>query len=496
MARTAKALALLALCAALPVSVPATEIYSDGEIVVSLTPGHTIEEVNATWGTQTVDEFPEGNLYLVFAEGVGDLEQYAAMMQADPAVAEAEANYFEDTPEGIRQMVIVAVGGEYVDYEDQEIGQRIGLDQAHLKSLGYGVTVGVLDTGVDPDHVVFQGRLAPDGYDFVSDDAEPWEEANGIDDDGDGMTDDGFGHGSMVAGIIALVAPQAKILPVRVLDDEGRGDAWNITKAVRYAINHGANVLNLSFGVPRTISTIGHQISFADSLGVPVVAGAGNDSTESPVYFPGAHSKAMLITALDSLDVKASFADWNSKVLVSAPGTGVRSAYPGGQWGLGAGCSFATPFVTGEVALVLALEPGMSNDQVKNRVEAAVDPIDQIPGNQPYEGKLGSGRVFLPLALDGLVSSVPGSPAFPGPALAFPNPARESVLLRVPTGAGRIDAVIFDARGRRIRKLAATRDEVLWDGRDESGRKVASGIYHALVTADGREYGASVSLIR
>lgn len=499
MPRLLRALTLLAFLTGLRAPSLATEIYSEGEIVLSLNPGYTIEEVNATWGTTTLDAFPEGGLYLVYAEGVEDLELFAEQMALeDPAVDEAEANYYEDTPEGIRQMVIVAVGGDYVDYEDQEIGQRIGLDEAHALATGVGVTVGVLDTGVDPDHVAFAGRLAPDGYDFVDDDSTPWEEADGLDDDGDGQTDEGFGHGSMVAGIVALVAPGATILPVRVLDDEGRADAYTIAKAVRYAVNHGADVLNMSFGVPRTISTIGHQVSFADSVGVPVVAGAGNDSTDNPVYYPGAHSKAMLITALDSMDVKAGFADWNSKVHVSAPGTGVRSAYPGDQWGLGAGCSFATPFVTGEVALILSLAPYASNDVVEDLVEGAVDPIDHLPGNGPFDGKLGSGRIYLPLALEGVTSGAgdPGVVATRPAARVFPNPSPGAFHFRLPAGSEIGRASIYDAAGRLMRTLVSSGRDVEWDGMDAGGRRAGAGVYYVLIRETASEHRFGVRVVR
>jgi subtilisin family serine protease len=226
----------------------------------------------------------------------------------------------------------------------------------------------------------------------------------------------------MVAGIVALVAPDARILPVRVLDDEGRGDAFTIDKGVHHALSRGADVLNMSFGGPQGITSLHYQIQDAWQAGVPVVAGAGNEGRSSPKYFPASDSRAYMVTALDSLDVKADFADYSSDVLVSAPGTGVRSAYPGGEWGAGSGCSFATPFVTGEVALVRSLEPGLGPDEIEARVAAAVQPIDQNPGNAPYRGKLGTGRIYLPLAVAGA-----GPGAVVGSATGFGAGARRAL---------------------------------------------------------------------
>lgn len=474
------------------------DIYAPGEVSVILKPGHTIDEVNSRWGTTTMDTFPEGGMYLLYASGAYDMEQYAAQMQTeDPAIAEAEANYYQDTAEGVRQMIIVAVGGTLVDYEDQAISTRIGVDAAHLATRGEGVRIAILDSGVDPNHVAYAGHLAGDGYDFVGNDPYPWEEANGVDDDGDGIIDNGYGHGTMVAGIVSLVAPAATLLPVRILNDEGRADAFTVAKGIRYAVDHHAQILNMSFGVPRTISMIGHQLDFADSMGVTMVAGAGNENRENPVYFPGSSSKVMLITALDSLDVKASFADYNSKVHVSAPGTGVRSAYPDG-WALGAGCSFATPFVTGEAALILSLAPTMPSRDVADRIALAVDPIDQIPGNYPYQGKLGSGRLYLPDAVAGL-AGIDGGPVadFPRRAHAFPNPSRGKIRFSVPESDGAFTVLLHTATGRMVRRLESSGGgTVVWDGRDGNGHPLSSGIYYAVVRSREGVSRLPISLIR
>jgi subtilisin family serine protease len=466
--------------------------YEDSQVVVSLEVGHVIEEVNAVWGTTTLDAFPEGNLYLLDATGLGDVELLAAQMANDPAVMEAEANYFHDTPETIRQMVIVIVGGEYVDYEDQTIGARIGLDAAHQMSRGAGVTVAILDTGVDPAHAAIQGRLSPAGYDFVDMDASPWEVANGIDEDQDGIADEGYGHGTMVAGIVALVAPEATLLPVRVLGDEGTGDAYQIAKGIRYAMNQGADVLNLSFGIPRGVSMIRHQLTAARDLGVIIIAGAGNDNLEQR-YYPAGEDEAEMITAVDSLDVKAAFADWHSKVSVSAPGTGVRSSYPGGLWAMGAGCSFATPFVSGEAALIRSLLPLETPDEVRMRIQAAVVPIDQLPGNEPYQGKLGSGRLYLPAALEG-AASVDESIARRERLRAVPNPSSGDVRIVAPEEFGEFESRVFDSAGRLVRVLDRS-DRPTWDGRDHFSRRVPPGTYFVQIRAKDTDLRSRVSIL-
>lgn len=468
--------------------------YEAGQVIVTLLPGRSIDEVNATWGTTTLDAYAEGDLYLLDAAGLGDVELLAAHMESDPAILEAEANYAAETAEGVRQMVVVVVTGGFGDFEDQTIGSRIGLEEAHQRSRGAGVTVAILDTGLDPSHEAFAGRVSPDGYDFVAGDASPWEESNGVDDDLDGSVDEGYGHGTMVAGIVSLVAPDATLLPVRVLTDEGDGDVWPIAKGIRYAVIHGADVLNLSFGVPEDISTLGRQVSIARSLGAIIIAGAGNENQEQ-AYYPAGDSDAEMVTAVDSLDIKAGFADWDSKVLVSAPGTGVRAPFPDARWAIGNGCSFATPFVSGEAALIRSMAPSMPPDQVRTRLRGAVVDIDDLPGNDEYDDGLGSGRIYLPAALDG-ISSVPSSGGGLEVRLVVaPNPSAGDIHCAAPIPLGGFEGRVFDSAGRLVRVLERS-DTPVWDGRREDFRPVASGIYFIRLTDGNREYTARVSILR
>ena len=470
----------------------ATEYEAD-RIVVSLNPGATIEQINASWGTTTLDAFPEGNLYLLDAAGLGDVEALATSMGADPAVQEAEANYLGETPETIRQMVVVIVGGGYSEYADQSIGPRIGHAPAHLLPRGAGITVAVLDTGIDAAHIAFAGRLSPAAYDFVDHDADPSETQNGLDEDQDSIADEGYGHGTMVAGVVALVAPEATILPVRVLNDEGNGDAYGIAKGIRYAVNQGADVINLSFGVMRHLSTIGHQVAWARAQGVVVVAGAGNEGLEQ-AYYPAGDSDAEMVTAVDSLDIKASFSDWDQKVLVSAPGTGVRSAFPGGVWANGNGCSFATPFVAGEAALIRSLSPADPPDSVRDRIARGVVPIDLLPGNEAYQEKLGSGRISLPLALGASMASVDPI-SFDLRIKAAPNPSRGEVLLWASESLREHDVRVFDAKGRLVCRLDPA-DAPVWDGRRADGRPAGPGVYFLRAQHGRQQLVTRVSLLR
>ena len=137
------------------------------------------------------------------------------------------------------------------DYATQWAGDYLGLPAAHTIARGAGVRVAVLDTGIDPLHPAFAGRLL-DGYDFVDMDNDPSEV-------GVAGTDPIFGHGTHVAGLVVLAAPDALILPVRVLDRDGAGNIWVLAEALAYAVNpdgdpstdDGVDVINLSLSTQR-----------------------------------------------------------------------------------------------------------------------------------------------------------------------------------------------------------------------------------------------------
>lgn len=473
--------ALVLVCAERVAAAP----YVDDMVLLELAPGSDIQEVCDRWSCELVDSILPRNLYAVRADyPPDDLLQYCDVMEAeDDDILTAEPNYIQETPEGSRQLVVIAVGGDFVDFEDQEITERIGLDEAHAAGSGSGVRVGVLDSGVDPTHEAFSQRLSSLGYDFIDHDSQPWETANGVDDDGDLAVDEGFGHGSMVAGIVGLTAPGAEIVPIRVLDDEGYGTAWNVALGLEYALDAGVHILNLSFGTTQESELLAAIIEDAIDHNVTVVAAAGNESREEPSYFPARLPRVIMVTAVDSTDVKADFSDWNDVVAVSAPGTGVRSVFPGGQWALGSGCSFAAPFITGEAALLRSNDPTLIPGEIRSRIRGGVESIYQLPGNEAFVAKLGTGRVYVPQAMFGVVG-VPGQGTGRSGLLAYPNPSRGPIVFRIGDHGSREIAVsIYDVGGRLVQQIRASGGEARWTGTRPDGSAVPRGVYYARVSA-------------
>lgn len=448
------------------------------EYVIELLPGHTMGEVLRP-GMALTDSIPAASLYLVRMPTPVNPSLIADSLSQSPAVDDADINTTQTTPEAVRQMVLGAVGGYLVDFTSQSTITRLRIDDAHHMATGAGQIVAVLDTGIDPAHAAFAGRVSTHGRDFVDGDYDPTETGNAIDDDKDGIVDGAYGHGTMVAGLVSLVAPDATLLPIRVLDDEGRGDAFTICQGIQYAVESGATVINMSFGATVPLPVINDQIIKAQALGVMVVAGAGNNNSSSTLFYPGAYPTTIMVTAVDSTDAKASFADYDTHITVSAPGTNLRSSFPGNAWAIGSGCSFATPLVAGEVALLRSANPALDWNGLKERVALGVIPIDNLPANANFRGMLGSGRVDMWQALSRSATAAGDPAASSGAPGLRVRAARGGVELAVhgvtPSHAARF--TVLDAAGRVVRSWPTAETAIRWDGRDAGGTPVAHGVF-------------------
>ncbi len=251
------------------------------------------------------------------------------------------------------------------------------------------VIVAVIDTGVDASHPDLQGRLVK-GYDFVNNDDTP---------------EDTVGHGTFVASLIAAnaddnqgivgVAPGVQIMPLKALDRQG-GDSLTIARAIRYAADNKANVINLSLGGPQNSRSIRQAIDYATSRGVVVVAASGNSGTKgNPVEYPAALPNVVSVGATGPSDKIASFSSHNITVDVAAPGVnvfGARSsinlicrAYNGTPYCTASGTSFAAPYVAGAAALVLSVNPNLTPAQVENILTSTATDLGQ-PGTDSYYG--------------------------------------------------------------------------------------------------------------
>ena len=245
------------------------------------------------------------------------------------------------------------------------------LDQVNIPEVwssgytGSDVVVSVIDTGVDLDHPEFSGRIVP-GYDFV---------------DGDSVPEDGNSHGTHVAGTIAAAnnflgmtgaAPDAKIMPIRVLDDQGNGSLSDVISGIRWSVDNGADVINLSLGGGGYSQSMDEALKYASSRGSVVIMSAGNEGANSPAY-PAAHASNSGI-AVGAVDMAGNMARFSNRsgleVLdyVTAPGVDIYSTLINGGYGFMSGTSMAAPHVAGLAALVKDYDSSMSPSAVEDLI--------------------------------------------------------------------------------------------------------------------------------
>jgi hypothetical protein len=248
----------------------------------------------------------------------------------------------------------------------------LGLTTVHALAQGAGIRVAVLDTGVDLSHPFLAGRIVvPDGFSA----AEHQDSGNGIDDDGDGAIDEGLGHGTHVAGIIATVAPLSTIVPFRVLSDEGIGSAYDIAVALAAASAMNVDVVNMSLSLSGSSTIIETELAAMAVKGIVVLAAVGNHG--GAIAEPAASANTIAIASVDALDVLAASSAFGPSAF-AAPGVAIGSCFPGGGYASGSGSSMATGVASGCVALLLSAptSAGMSALIATTR---AVTPSDAAP---------------------------------------------------------------------------------------------------------------------
>ena len=330
-------------------------------------------------------------------------------------------------------------------------GDSVRAEEWHLKTLnlagawtyatGAGVIDAVIDPGVDAHHVDLEGQVLP-GLDLV--DAK-----------GDADTDL-VGHGTTVSAIIAGkdddsgvigIAPRAKILPVRVLNEENRyDDAMIVAKGVRWAVDHGARVINLSLGGSGSSAALAAALDYAFAKDVVVVACTGNASASANtgVWYPAREPGVLAVAGME----KDGNLLWSGSItgketVVTAPSTQLVGARPGGYWKV-QGTSFAAPMVSGTAALIRSRWPTMPAGEVINRIiKTAKD--RGIPGRDDQYGygmvdPTGAVTAEVPAVLDNPLDTTPspgvarfGSAPASGQAQSAPDdPKGGTVGARVP----------------------------------------------------------------
>ncbi len=340
------------------------------QVVVPAWSGIDVDDLVAWSGFTLVAEFDDFVVLDTGAERAGyELADARRLENYLPFTCGIEADAVARLPEGSQANGIVVGSVFGRSYQRQVALRSIRAPLAHRGHRGQGTVVAVLDTGIDATHPVFEGRLLP-GHDFIDADDVPDEEEDGVDDDGDGRIDEGFGHGTMVAGVVLAAAPETLLLPVRVLDSEGRGTASSVAAGIDFAVAEGADVVNLSLGTPHFSYTLAAAIHRASSAGVLVVTAAGNRGDRGSVDFPGRELGVVSVTALGLGGRRARFGNGNRRSTIAAPGKFVIGPFPGATWARGNGTSFSAALVSGGAALLVERHAGRTTAEHRSMLAA------------------------------------------------------------------------------------------------------------------------------
>ena len=340
-------------------------------------------------------------------------------------------------------------------------------DQAWQTTKGKGVTVAVLDTGVEADHPDLQGNVLP-AKDMIGFGAKEGDRAWARHGTAMAGIIAGHGHGPGDAEGVMGIAPEAKILPVRVILEDGdpartrartsRGNA--LADGIRWAADHGADVINLSLGDDSASAhpepTEDEAVQYALKKGVVVVASAGNGGEKGDhVSYPAAYPGVIAATAVDRYGTRAAFSTRRWYATVSAPGVDIVIADPDHKYYEGWGTSAASAFVSGAAALIKAAHPGLTPAQVKKLLEdtardAPVGGRDDSRGFgfiDPAAALKAAGR----LKPDGLRAAAYGKPYFgsgPDPEPAGGDAADWAGLVAGGLGAVLLAGAVVMWRGR------------------------------------------------
>ncbi len=310
------------------------------------------------------------NTYRVSLNTTVDAARLAVQIAADPAVVFAE-------PNAIRKVMRTP--------NDPAVPQQWALNNiqafdAWNVTTGAELVIAVLDTGVSANHPDLDGKILP-GYNAIN---------------GGDSSDDNNGHGTAVSGLIAANTDNdtgiagmcwgCRILPVKVLSARGGGDDASVARGLRWAVDNGARIVNMSLGGSQDSQTLRDAVQYAHSRGTLIVAASGNErQAGNPVSYPAAYPEVFAVGATGNTDAITGFSNTGDYVALAAPGVGLWTTVLGGTYGPPNGTSFSSPYVAGVAGLIWTLRSDISNYDVACILQASADDKG-APGKDPEYG--------------------------------------------------------------------------------------------------------------
>jgi subtilisin family serine protease len=484
----------------------------------------TIEGINKKFEVEIKKKFRIKNIYCLKVPPSKTIDEMLKKYREDPNIEYAEPNY-------IRKAFLTTPIDPKCDVANQWGIFKIQAPEAWDTETGKGsVVIAILDTGVDYDHEDLEDNMWKDsngyyGYDFVNGDNDP---------------DDDYSrsHGTHCAGIaaavtnngigIAGVSWKSKIMAVKILDDTGSGTLDRELDGINYAVDNGADIISMSFGTvdypPPSSKAERDAINDAYEKGCLLVAASGNDN-QPYVAYPAAYENVIAVGASNASDERCDVSDWDYDLLgnprgsnygpeldVVAPGDSILSTV---RMGTGTvdpnydnmdGTSMATPFVSGLAALILSHLPGLAPSDVRRIIERTADDI----GSTGWDRETGWGRINAYSALTAYY--IAGNIVHM--AMNYPNPFKPREVnyttIYFTTKRAVVDKSIgiYNLAGEMVLSVEGSSIymdkwyddgyvyKYQWDGRNDSGERVASGIYVYVVNADGNTKKGKLAVIK
>jgi thermitase len=375
-----------------------------------------------------------GAVFLVTNTSLLSATNFLQTLLSQPGIVDAEADLSLrvmqsqplQAPSGLWDTTPVNYYGQSVwdGYANQPAVQIINLPmaQSSFQVTGTGI-VAVIDTGVDPTQPVLQGVLLP-GYNFINN-QQGGSELGDVNQKSMSVVNGAypaqvnfntiavlsstsanyisqsqyaaFGHGTMVAGVIHLVAPTAQIMPLKAFRADGTGYLSDVLRAIYYAAQNNANILNMSFAFTTYSQELYQATSYATNQGIVCVASVGNNGQQVMVY-PAGLSDVMGIASTTNNDTLSSFSNYGQPpVWVGAPGEGVITIYPFNHYAAGWGTSFSAAWVSGTVALMRSINTSLNQQSASEAMTQA----KSLPGTAVGYGRLDVYQAVNALAGEG-----------------------------------------------------------------------------------------------
>lgn len=390
--------------------------YVPGELLIRQNAGVSddkVKEICASHGAYVVKEIHQIGVKLIRMPEHA-LETVMVALENNPNIEFAEPNFI------IKGGVIP----NDLKYPDQWHLPKISAPDGWDTNTGSTeVVIAIIDSGVDSNHPDLMDKLVPGknflcGYDLNN-------------------TDDVNGHGTAVAGTAAATTDneigvagvnwESKIMPLVVLGSNNYGTISDTIEAIIYAADNGVEVINLSLGGPGSSIAEKEAIDYAWGKGVVIIACAMNYATET-LQYPAAYENVVAVSATTSSDTRSSFSNFGNWIDIAAPGSGIYTTNRDGGYGYHDGTSFSSPIVAGLAALILSVEPDLTNSQVVDLIEQNADDL----GDPGYDIYFGHGRVNVYESLIAATGTIP-DPDVTVPSVSIVSPGDGSDISSITT---------------------------------------------------------------